>query len=212
MNKKIIDALNWRYASKSFDHTKKIQEQDWDTIEESIRLTASSYGLQPWKFIVVTNDKMKVDLEAMSYNQKQVSTCSHFILMTAMKSMDETYIDSYINDIAETRDIEVESLEGYKKVMMSTIGSMPDEKAEVWAKNQCYIAMGQALSTAALIGVDACPMEGIVKPEFDKYFELEDTNYTSCMAIAFGYRSPEDKTQFAKKVRFTSEEMFTYRG
>lgn len=211
MNEKIIEALNWRYATKKFDSTKKISSKDWDTIEEAIRLTASSYGLQPWKFVVITNDKIKSELQAISYNQQQVSTCSHFLLMTAMKSIDETYINSFISDISETRGVTEEALQGYKKVMMGDVGSRPNENVEAWAKNQCYIAMGQALTAAALLGVDTCAMEGIVKPAYDKYFELEDTNYTSCMAIAFGYRSGDDETQKAKKVRFSSEELFAYR-
>lgn len=198
----LLAQLQWRYATKEFDPSAKIPADTWDSIEQSLVLTPSSFGLQPWKFLILTNPELKNTLLEHSWNQKQVVDCSHFVVFAAPTSVGDQEIQAWIDCLAETRDVTTDSLSGYKQVMEGFLGNLDDDARLAWAHRQIYIALGQLMTTAALLGVDACPMEGFVPPEYDRILNLSDQNLTASVACALGYRSSEDKYASTPKARF----------
>jgi nitroreductase len=201
--------LNWRYAVKKFDATKKIDASTWDALESSLVMTPSSFGLQPWKFIVVSSPEIKAKLPAVSWNQSQPADCSHMVVMAARKQIDVAYLDRFIQRIAAVRSVPSESLEGYRQVILGFINNSAGRHL-AWSSNQAYIALGQLMTVAASLGVDACPMEGIVASEYDKVLGLEGSEYQTVVGCALGYRHPDDKYAEAKKVRFEASDVIVH--
>ena len=204
--------MNWRYACKKFDPTKKIREVDWKILSESLRLAASSYGLQPWKFIVVQNPDLRKKLFEISWKQSAVIDASHFVVLTYKEKMDETHIDRHISNTAQIQKCEIASLAGYKKAMMGDlVHGARSHVIEWWAQRQTYIAMGSFLTTAALMEIDALPMEGLSPEGYDDVLQLGGTGFKTVAAIACGYRSLDDRFQNVKKVRFEEKDVIEYK-
>ena len=202
MNKEeVLEKLKWRYATKVFDSNQKIADDVWEIIEQSLVLTPSSFGLQPWKFLVVTDQAVKEKLVEHSWNQEQVAACSHLLVLTALKDTQESDVHEFIDDIHSKRGGDKEALEPYKGMMLGFLSNMNAEKIETWAKSQVYIALGQLMTTAAILEVDACPMEGIIPPKYDEILGLSDSRYTTVLACPLGYRSDDDKYAELPKVR-----------
>jgi len=207
-NSKLIEALNWRYAVKKFDSSKKIDESTWKTIEDALVLTPSSYGLQPWKFVVVTDKPVMQKLTASSWGQKQVEDCSHLIVIAVKEKMDADHVNHYINSIIEQRGVNPLELEGLRKMMLSDIVNGPrSEVSFEWAARQAYIALGNLLTVTAVLGLDTCPMEGIIPAKYDEVLGLTGTGFKTVVACPVGYRSADDKYAKVKKIRFPSSEM-----
>jgi nitroreductase len=204
----IIQSLNWRYAVKRFDATKKISDSAWKILESSLVLAPSSYGLQPWKFLIVENPSLREQLKAVSWNQSQVTEASHFVVFLTRDKITESDIRDYIEDIASTREVTRESLKGFEDMLMGNVvkGKMGVDLLH-WTQRQAYIAMGFLLETAALLKVDSVPMEGLDPLAYDRILNLEGSGWRSVAAVALGYRHPEDKLQHAKKVRFPAEKI-----
>lgn len=212
MENNLLHALQWRYAAKSFDDQKKISAEDWKVLEQSLILTPSSYGLQPWKFLIVQEQSLREKLRAVSWNQRQVTECSHYVVFTAKKTMDESYVDHYMKTIASTRSVSLDTLAGFKKGILSDVGSGPRSKfVQEWMARQCYIALGNFMTSAAILKIDTCPMEGLDPQKYDEILGLEKTEYRTIVACAAGYRNPQDALSKAKKVRFPASEMVEYR-
>lgn len=209
-NQQIQEALEWRYATKKFDPTKKISPQDWQTLTESLALAPSSYGLQPWKFLVIENPTVREKLKPVSWGQTQVTDASHYVVFLARENVDEKFITDYIKRVAEVRSAPLEALDGYKNMMIENIAKAPAEKISHWAKRQTYIALGFILETAALLKVDATPMEGFDPEAYDKILGLEGTGWKSVVSVALGYRHAEDSMQAMKKVRFEHNALIEY--
>ncbi|NDC38831.1 MAG: NAD(P)H-dependent oxidoreductase [Proteobacteria bacterium] len=204
----IVAQLNWRYATKAFDPAKKISEQDWKVLADSICLTPTSYGLQPLKALVVQNPAKRKELRAVSWDQSQVEDCSHYVVLVTLKKVTEEYVKKYIARISEVRGVPAEQLKGYEEMMLGDIVRGPRaEIAHFWAQRQAYIAMGFLLETAALRGIDACPMEGLDPAQYDKILGLAGSEYATVAAVALGYRSASDNYQSLKKVRFKDEQL-----
>ena len=203
---KIIESLNWRYACKKFDSSKSISDEDFNTLLESLRLTASSYGIQPWKFVVVKNQDKREELIGASYNQRQVAEASHLIVLCAPIEIDEALIDSYLADTAKTRGLDVSELAKFKKMLMS-IPRKPEEWKKAWAKNQIYIALGNLLTVCAEMRIDSCPMEGFSPAKYDEILNLKEHGLRSVVACPVGYRHSEDKYIEVKKVRFPNSHL-----
>lgn len=203
----ILEALNWRYATKKFDSAKKLEPEKLNTIIESIRLTASSYGLQPYQVIVVSNNELKARLRLASFNQGQVEDCSHFIVLATENNIDEKYVKSYMDRVSELRALKRENLTPYEKHITGVLAGLPENDAHLWKEKQVYIALGKALMVAALLGVDTCAMEGFVKKEYDSILDLPDRGLSSCVAIALGYRHAEDLNQHLVKIRRAENKM-----
>ncbi len=171
--KNYIENLNWRYATKQFDPTKKISPEELDFLLEAIQLSASSYGLQPYEVIVVDNPEIQEKLKAAAWNQSQLTDASHVLVFANMKSVDENYVDSYMETIAKTRKMDIEDLGGFKDMIKNTILQLSDEDQVQWTAKQAYIALGNLLSAAANFKIDVCPMEGFSAAEFDEILRIE---------------------------------------
>jgi nitroreductase len=208
----LLQQLTWRYATKKFDSSKKISAADWAVIEQALVLTPSSYGLQPWKFIVVTDPALKTKLRPASWNQSQVEDCSHLVVLTAKQDITEADVDRFIARIAEVRGATVESLAGYKGYMVGDLvkGSRHAIIQE-WAARQTYIALGNLMTSAALLGVDACPFEGIEPAKYDEILGLKGSGFTTISACPLGYRAADDKYASVPKVRFEAKVVVEHR-
>lgn len=199
----LLKALEWRYATKRFDAAKKIPADVWQALERALILTPTSYGLQPYRFIVLTNLEKRAELLAHSWNQPQVVDCSHYVVFAVRTKMSENDVDQWIERLAEVRKVPAESLTSYRGMMVGDIvhGSRGKASHE-WAVRQAYIALGNLMTCAAVLGVDACPMEGISPPEYDRVLGLPDSGYATAVACALGYRAPNDKYAALPKARF----------
>ncbi len=205
----ILSALNWRYAVKKFDATQKISAEHWQALKESLRLAPSSYGLQAWKFIEVQNPELRQKLKAHSWNQDQVTDASHFVVFAYRPKVTETDVDRYLKSTAQIRNIPFESLKGFRDVIIGDVVTGPRaETAHIWTQRQTYIAMGFLLETAALLGIDACPMEGLNPAEYDQILGLKDSGWATVAAVALGYRHAQDNYQNLPKSRLPMEDVF----
>jgi nitroreductase len=205
--KQLLEALNWRYATKVFDASKKISADVWSTLEQTLVLTPTSYGLEPYKFLVVQDAAKRAALLPHSWGQKQVVDCSHFVVFLARTEMKEADVDKLIQRISKVRGVPAESLGQYRGMMVSDIVNGPRSKvAHEWAARQCYIALGNFMTSAAVLGVDACPMEGISPADYDKILSLEGSGYKTVVACAAGYRAAGDKYATLPKVRFETKD------
>lgn len=207
----LLSQLNWRYATKKFDATKKIDPARWSALEKSLILTPSSFGLQPWKFIVITDPGVKQKLVAVSWNQTQPADCSHHVVFAARKSVGEADVDHFIDSIVAMRGVAKESLKGYRDIMAGFASKAAKEGwVREWAIRQVYIAIGNFMTSAAVIGVDTCPMEGISPGDYDRILGLEGTEFETVVACAAGYRAADDKNASVPKVRFPASEIVTH--
>lgn len=208
----LLNALSWRYAVKSFDPAARIPADVWSALEASLVLTPSSYGMQPWKFVVVTDPALKEKLQPHAWNQKQVTECSHFVVFLVKKGVNAADVDRWIGRMAEVQGVPREALAKYRDFMMGDFVNGP-RKAVVdeWSARQVYIALGNFMTSAASLGVDTCPMEGLIPSEFDRVLNLEGTGYATVVACAAGYRSSSDKYASAPKVRYEAKDVIERR-
>ena len=204
----LVDALNWRYATKKFDPAKTIPADVWGALEQSLVLAPSSIGLQPWKFFVVTDPAVKTQLMAASYRQAQVADCSHFVALTARRDIDAGHVERHIGRMAEVTGVTAESLAKFRTMTMRNLDkARAAGTLDVWQEHQIYIALGQFMLSAAVLGVDTCPMEGIEPEKYDEILGLAGSTYATVVACAAGYRLPDDKYANTKKVRFKAEDV-----
>lgn len=200
-------SLGWRYATKKFDKTKKLSAELFEQIINAMRMAPSSYGVQPWKFFVVQDADTRARLRAVSFDQPQVTDCSHLVVVTARQDVAQKDIDNYINDIAKTRNISVSDLAGFSNMMSQDLLSRSVADQAGWASRQAYIALGFGLLTASLLRVDACPMEGFDKEKVSKELGLDDSGYFPYAYLALGYRDESDEMSMLKKVRYDEEKV-----
>ena len=206
--KQLIDALQWRYATKVFDANQKIPADTWAALENTLVLTPTSYGLQPYRFLIVQDPAKRAALLPHSWNQKQVVDCSHYVVFTARTEMQPADVTKLINRISTVRGIPAESLNFYRDMMLGDVVNGPRGKAaHEWAARQAYIALGDLMTAAALLGVDACPMEGLAPAEYDKILNLSGTGYATVVACALGYRGASDKYASLAKVRYPAQDL-----
>jgi nitroreductase len=204
----LIGQLNWRYATKQFDPQRKISTEEWAALEDALILTPSSYGLQPWKFVVVADPAVRERLVPASWGQRQVAEASHFVVFAIKKNLSEQDVDDHLGRIAEVRGVPRESLGQYRDMMVGSIVKGRDEvRRNDWAAHQVYIALGNFLTSAALLGIDACPMEGIEPAKYDEILGLNKKGLSAVVAAAAGYRATTDKYSLAKKVRFSRDQV-----
>lgn len=208
--REIIEHLKWRYAAKRFDPEGRVSDEDWAVLEKALLLAPSSYGLQPYRFTVVTDPALKAKLSPACYGQPQITECSHLVVFTARKDLLSEHVEEYASLIVETRGAPRETLDGFVAMIEGMRGQLESSGASTsWSQRQAYIALGFLLETAALMRIDACPMEGFQPEKVDKILGL--TDYTSTVLCALGYRSEEDRLAAAKKVRFSAAELIDMR-
>jgi nitroreductase len=207
----LLEQLNWRYATKQFDPQRKISAADWTTLESALQLSASSGGLQPWKFIVVTDPAVRAKLHPASYGQAQILNASHLVVFASVTNFGEAEVDAHLKNISKIQGAPLEALAPLRGMLVGGIVKAMDETARnAWARNQAYIALGFLLSSAALLGIDACPMEGFDRAQYDEILGLKAKGLASAVIATVGYRSPEDKYAAAPKVRFPKEQLFIH--
>ncbi len=207
----LLEQLNWRYATKQFDPSRKVPAEQWAALEEAIRLAPSSLGMQPWAFVVVENPGLREELKAASWGQPQITDASHLVVFAAKKDITEADVDSYMQRIAEVRGVSPESLSGFRDMVTGGVIQGKDSTARaLWTSRQVYIPIGVLLTSAALMGLDACPMEGISAADYDRILGLEERGLAALAVVTVGYRSPDDKYAALPKVRFPAEEVILH--
>lgn len=203
----LLTALNWRYATKSFDKEKKLDASQLDTLLESLRLSPSSFGLQGRGFVVVENPELRQQLLPYARNQWQIVDASHLIVLCRRTDVNTDFVNRHFEDIARTRGLELSTLDGYKNMILGFLEGKSQEDLAIWLSKQTYIAQGFLLSACAMLGIDACPMEWFDPKKFDEILGLADHNLASCVIVPVGYRSSEDGYAHAPKVRFSADQV-----
>lgn len=203
----ILPALNWRYAVKQFDPDKKIPAAVFDELLEVLRLTPSSFGLQPWKFVVVETASVREKLKAAAWNQPQITDASHLVVLCRRTDVNEALVNAYIASTAKIRDVDTDSLTGLKDMINGFIKNLPTDALEQWTAKQTYIALGMLLESCALMKIDTTPMEGFSKEQFDSILDLSSQQLASVVVCAVGYRSADDHYATQPKSRFALEEV-----
>ncbi|CAD0002196.1 NAD(P)H-dependent oxidoreductase [Flavobacterium chungangense] len=204
----LLDNLNWRYATKKFDATKKISEADLNTLKEAVRLSASSYGLQPFKVVIVENPELREKLKAEAWGQTQITDASHLFIFANDTTLDANSVDQYIKNISETRGVPVEALDGLSGMIKGQIASLSNDAKNVWTSKQTYIALGTLLSAAAELKIDTTPMEGFSPAAFNEILGFDKLGLNAAVVATIGYRHDEDDAQHYKKVRKSQDELF----
>lgn len=205
-----LEGLNFRYATKIFDPNKSIEDSTWSIIEKSLALTPSSFGLQPWKFYVIKDPEVRSRLKSASWGQTQVTDASHLVVFASRTDLNQSDVDKWITCLSNAQEVSVESLSAYSSMIMSFSSGMNTTEKQMWNTRQCYIALGQLMTGAAMLGIDTCPLEGISPKEYDEILQINDTGYTTVVACAIGYRSLDDKYAVKKKARFDLSEVIHY--
>ncbi len=207
----LLQQLHWRYATKKFDASKKIAAADWQALEQALVLTPTSYGLEPIRFLVITDLAIREQLVPVSWNQKQPADCSHYLVIAARVKNTEADVDHYMARIAEVRGSSIEAQAGFKKLLLADVVHGPrGQRSLEWATNQAYIALGNFMTAAALLGIDTCPMEGFEPDKYDAILDLPAQGYHAAVCCAAGYRSAEDKYAALPKLRFPASELIVH--
>ena len=201
----IIEALQWRYATKAYDTTKKVSAEDLNTILEAMRLAPSSFGLQPWKFIVVENPELRTTLRGYSWDQPQITDASHLIVLCRKNEITAADVDAYMQNISETRGMPVEQLDGFKQFVGGFIQNLDADTMAARNTKQVYIALGTGLTAAAELKIDATPMEGFDASKYNEALWL--TDYSAAVVLTVGYRSADDASANYTKVRYSKEKI-----
>ncbi|MEW7277455.1 NAD(P)H-dependent oxidoreductase [Aquimarina sp. 2201CG1-2-11] len=197
----IIDSLKWRYATKKFDNERILPQEKIDILIEAFNLTATSYGLQPLKLVVIKNKELQNELTQHSWNQKQVADASHLLVFCIEKNIGEEYIKKYFDHVKVTRNTPEEVLKPFKEQLVSSFESKPEEEISNWATKQAYLAMGNLLTVCALEKIDACPMEGFIPEKYNEVLQLDKKGLSSVLVLPIGYRAEDDMFSEFKKVR-----------
>ena len=202
-----IESLQWRYAVKKFDENKSLSKAQINILKEAFNLTATSYGLQPVKMVVIKNKEIQQQLAEHSWNQAQVAQASHVLVLCIPKNYTQKEVDSYFELVKEIRNTPDEILNPFKEMLTGTIASKTQEELSNWTKNQAYIALGNLMMVAANERIDSCPMEGFVPEKYDEVLGLNKHNLTSVLVLPVGFRADDCFMKDLKKVRRKTEEV-----
>lgn len=204
----ILSALHWRYATKQFDPQRKLTPEQLRTLTESARLAPSSYGLQPWKFVVVSNAAVRQQLRAHAYDQPQITDASHLIVLCSLDTLTADYVRHFVDEVAAQRSTPREQLADYEQMLVDFVTSLTPEEARAWMQKQVYIALGTLLTAAAVQQIDACPMEGFEPEKFDEVLQLHEHGVRSAVLCTLGFRMPTDSAAQRQKVRLPHDEVY----
>lgn len=202
-----IESLQWRYAVKKFDHTRSISEDQLTILKEAFNLTATSYGLQPIKLVIINNKEIQQRLVAHSWGQEQVAQASHLLVICTQNTVDKKFVEQYFKIVKEIRNTPDDILDPFKNYLSEAISQKTQEEIKTWTKNQAYLALGNLLTVCALEKIDSCPMEGFVPQKYDEVLKLQEKNLSAVLVLPVGYRAEDDFMKDLKKVRKNTEEM-----
>lgn len=205
---RLVEDLKWRYATKKFDATKVVSESDLAKIKEAIRLTATSYGLQLFKVMVVTDQAVKEKLKPVSWGQSQVTDASHVLVLCHYTEVTEEHLNAFAAIKSEVQNIERSKLEGYVQFISNTLSKLTPEQIQTWTAKQTYIALGNLMAACAELKIDSCPMEGFEAEKYDEILGLKEQGLSAALVCPIGYRAVEDANQHVPKVRRPLEELF----
>lgn len=203
----LLNALNWRYATKKFDTSQKVDEDTLQILLKSANLTATSLGLQGYKILLIKDDTWKKELKSATFNQENIQTCSHLLVLCLRKDVDKTYIQQHVRYMEKVRDLEEGKLQKYEDMCHGFVDSMDEERKTHWLAHQVYIVLGNLMTSCALLQIDACPMEGFNAKLVDEILDLEAQNLQSVVMLPLGFRAEDDSFALAKKVRRPLNEM-----
>ena len=207
----ILGKLNWRYATKKFNPERKISAEDWQALEQSLVLSPSSFGQQPWKFYVIRNPELRKQLQQHAWDQSQVVDASHLVVLAIKKNVNNDDVDRYLERVMEVRQMPKDKLAGMEQAIKGFLQDPPfPMDVDAWSTRQVYLALGFLIYSAALLNIDACPMEGFKPDKFDEVLGLSGKGYASKVICALGYRSSEDKLAEMAKVRYKTEAIVEY--
>ncbi len=209
----LVQQLQWRYATKQFDPQRKIPADVWSALEQTLILTPSSYGMQPWKFFILNRDAaLRERLVGCSWGQRQVADSSHYVVFAVRTEITSADLEMYADRIAEVRSVDKSTVEPLKKMIDGgVVRGMTANQQQEWASRQVYIALGNFMTSAAVLGVDTCPMEGIDPAKYDEMLGLQGSGYATCVGCAAGYRAETDKYAQLAKVRYTAQQVVEHR-
>jgi len=208
----LLERLRWRYATHHFDPSRTIDADVWSALEDALVLSPSSFGLQPWKFVVVDDPALRQQLRTASWNQSQIAEASKLVVFLGQRSMGEADIDRYLARTCEVRGTPAASLHGYRRMLVGLVTNSPVSKDLAgWNARQVYIALGQFLAAAAMLGVDTCPLEGIDTAAYDRLLGVDGSGFTTLCACAAGHRLATDKYATAAKVRYAKDQVIERR-
>jgi nitroreductase len=199
---------NWRYATKKFDTSKKVSKEDLETLKEAIRLSASSYGLQPYKVFIIENPEIRAKIQPVAWGQSQIVDASQVIVFANITNFGETEIDACLVNTAQTRGLPIDALKGYGDFMKSKITALSEEARNTWTAKQTYLALGNLMNAAAELRIDVTPMEGFEPEKVNEILGLSKLKLNAALIATIGYRHQEDATQHYIKVRKSKEELF----
>lgn len=201
-----IEALKWRYATKKFDPNRLLSEEQIEKLKQAFNLTATSYGLQPLKLVVIHNKMLQEELRAHSFNQPQVSTASHVLILCIEKEVGKQFIENYFQHVRDIRNTPEDILKPHRNFLVEDFERKPIDDIRTWATHQAYLVLGSLLTVCAVEGIDSCPMEGFLPEKYDELLELDKLNLQSVLALPVGFRASEDFFADFKKVRRPIEE------
>jgi len=203
----LLAQLHWRYAVKKFDPARKIPANIWSALEETLVLSPSSYGLQPWKFFVVSNPALRESLLPFSWGQKQIVDASHLVVFAVKKDVGAADALRLIDRTVAVRGVSADTLEMYKNMMTRSLTNTPPAEVDIWMSRQVFIALGVFLTSCAVLGIDACPMEGFQHLKYDEILGLDAKGYSARVVATAGYRDANDLYGNAAKVRYPLSEI-----
>lgn len=203
-----IESLKWRYATKKYNPEKKISAQDLETLKEAVQLSVSSMGLQPYKVLIVENPEVREKLKAVAYNQTPITEASHLFVFANEVNIGNEEVKNYMENISEVRNTSVEDLTGFSEMINGALKSRSTEENNTWASKQAYIALSTLINTAAILKIDATPMEGFDPEAFNEILGLNEMGLSTAVIATIGYRHDEDEMQHLKKVRKPKDELF----
>lgn len=204
----LIKSLEWRYATKKFDTSKKVSSENLEKIKEAVRLSASSYGLQAYKVLIIQDDELRRQLREVSWNQPQITDSSHLFVFCNYTKIESSDIDEFIQLKASSQNLKSEDFSGYGDFIKGAVSGLANDQLNVWSSKQTYIAMANLLSATAELGIDSCPMEGFNNEKYNEILGLKEKGLNASVIATVGYRSIEDQTQFSPKVRKPKELLF----
>ena len=203
-----IEDLKWRYATKKFDATKKISNEDLDKLKEAIQLTATSYGLQLFKVLIIENPETRNLLKPASWGQSQITDASHLLVFCNFSEVTEDHLNHFAAIKSKANNIPMEDLSGYVGFIQSKLGELNADQIDNWTAKQTYIGLANLMNAAAELHIDTCPLEGFDKAQYDEILGLSAKGLSAAVLCPIGYRSEDDATQHASKVRKSLEDLF----
>ena len=204
---KVIEQLRWRYATKKFDADKRLTNKQIEVIKQAFDLTATSFGLQPLKLLIVSDKAIKKELVQYSFNQQMVGDCSHLLIFCIEDTIDSAFVKNYFKQVKATRATPDEILNPYQEYLIQYVEGMKPNEAREWMTKQAYLAMGNLLTVCAMESIDACPMEGFDPVEYDRALGLGKLGLHAVLVMPIGYRAADDLHSELKKVRRGVEEV-----